>query len=710
MQWTDEAHDLLEAYLTEVRRVYGDDAEELSAEVGRRVEESLARRGVWEVTATLMDDVLAEVEPFIFPEASAAPPPLPTQTPPAAPPPLPPGRDGAPPVLGGHVSPARAGQRYTPRPQRGCLFATLLVGGSLVLFIIAFGLLMYYMFVETFKMERAACAENIAAIGAVLADNADPETGYYPPLDPDQIPFLFGGEALSALDVSLLRCPGNRYKDESDEDILADADYLYLGYAVRDEAELKAYMDAYAEVGGDVNAFMALGRIEGPAGPIERLHGGLPDPASIPVLVEWELHDFPDGAHVLYLDGHIEYIEMEHKFPVTQAFYDQIYRGQGAKSLAACRDNLRALSEALRAQAASEGGAYPALSDTLDTFLFGRPLLDAIDPQWVHCTYGHHEAEPGEVDLSAPDYYYLGFAVRSEADVDAYVDAFVALGGDMAAFSALSEIAGPNGAIPRLHADLSNPESIPVLIEHSGYHGEAGGHVLYLDGRVEYLAYDEAFPVTEGALRAIDRALDHRILVACRENVTALGAILAEEAARNGGDFPLAKKVEWGALFDGPALHGLDKQRLRCPAERYPDEEEDNILESPDYYYLAFAVRDQAEMDAYVEHMARIEWEVDALDGVESVQGPTGPLPRLHSDLPDAASIPVLVEWYYHHNEPGGHVLYLDGHVEFVAMDAKFPMTEEFYDSLYPAWELPSFWSMIWEEFKRELATNGHGE
>jgi prepilin-type processing-associated H-X9-DG protein len=45
------------------------------------------------------------------------------------------------------------------------------------------------------------------------------------------------------------------------------------------------------------------------------------------------------------------------------------------------------------------------------------------------------------------------------------------------------------------------------------------------------------------------------------------------------------------------------------------------------------------------------------------------------------SNIPLLIEWPEHHVDEagnrGGHVLYMDGHTEFVVYPGKWPMTEE---------------------------------
>lgn len=46
------------------------------------------------------------------------------------------------------------------------------------------------------------------------------------------------------------------------------------------------------------------------------------------------------------------------------------------------------------------------------------------------------------------------------------------------------------------------------------------------------------------------------------------------------------------------------------------------------------------------------------------------------------SKVPIMWEWPSHHTPPGGHVLYLDGRVEFHQYPGKFPMTERFIEAL----------------------------
>jgi prepilin-type processing-associated H-X9-DG protein len=55
-----------------------------------------------------------------------------------------------------------------------------------------------------------------------------------------------------------------------------------------------------------------------------------------------------------------------------------------------------------------------------------------------------------------------------------------------------------------------------------------------------------------------------------------------------------------------------------------------------------------------------------------------------HPEISYPSGVPVMWEWPTHHKPAGGHVLYLDGHVEFVEYPGRFPMTENFINNLRP--------------------------
>ncbi len=204
-----------------------------------------------------------------------------------APPPLPPSPKAGtvPPALASYAAHASAPVVGSSRPRRWPIILMVLLGASpFVLAILAVILLPAFTRANE-AAERASCANNMTEISLVLTEHIDPQTGEYPPLAPDQESFIFGGTALGDFDMSLLECPSVVwYVDDTDEYTLEDSDYLYLGYAVRSQRDMDAYMNAWIAHGGDVNAFMA-GEIEGPTGPIERLRHDFPNSDTIPLLL-----------------------------------------------------------------------------------------------------------------------------------------------------------------------------------------------------------------------------------------------------------------------------------------------------------------------------------------------------------------------------------------------------------------------------------------
>ena len=127
----------------------------------------------------------------------------------------------------------------------------------------------------------------------------------------------------------------------------------------------------------------------------------------------------------------------------------------------------------------------------------------AVDRTRLRCPAMAYEGETAADILEDSDYIYLGYAVRNAVEMDAYVDAYVGVAGDVARFQALGSIPGPQGPLAPLVIGLAEPERVPVLIEWSGLHNESGGHVYYLDGHVEFRRYPGAWPMTEEVMELL---------------------------------------------------------------------------------------------------------------------------------------------------------------------------------------------------------------
>ncbi len=108
-------------------------------------------------------------------------------------------------------------------------------------------------------------------------------------------------------------------------------------------------------------------------------------------------------------------------------------------------------------------------------------------------------------------FFYLGYAIRNQAELEAFSEAYKLVIATDASFNA--ELTGVGGEAVTLHRIrfLTDPETaefdqldgsahIPVLIERPGNHIPRGSNILYADGHVEFIKYGEAWPVTDRAM------------------------------------------------------------------------------------------------------------------------------------------------------------------------------------------------------------------
>ncbi len=706
MQWSNEARHLYQAYLDEVKsrcRAQGVWAEPLVSSVEKAVQARLAQAGVEQVTQAVARQVLASLgspENIVANSNGGAPPPppLPPATGQATPPPLP-ARPAPAPGLAAHV--ARPIPQAAPKAKSGGRGVMILV--SLLCVPLVLGVAFLAMLPGIIELqetgEKNGCADNLVTLHGALSAYSQQHGGQFPQLETGQsVPFSFGEKFVNTIDVHWLRCPSVAYDDEEESYILQDPDYIYLGAAIRSQAEMDVFMDAYVASGGEVTEAIT---------PAQVLKADMPGADQIPLLVEYNLYHEPDGAHVLYLDGHIEYLEMNSRFPVTDAFYEAAGQAWGAGTLKSCEENISVLGAQLLAVGERNQGNLPPLATEGEPFLFGGPSVSELDRTRLRCPAMAYEGESVEDILLDSDYIYLGSAVRNAVEMEAYVDAYVGVDGDVARFLALESIAGPQGPLAPLALGLPEPERIPLLIEWSGLHNASGGHVFYLDGHVEFLEYDSQFPMTERFFANVRRATDAVSRPRCENNLQELSKAFVSYSEKAGGSYPRLTQRPDNFLPEDGMLASIEAKLLRCPEGGYEGETDEDIIDDADYLYLGFAVRNQVEMTAYLEARKAVGDDWAAFSGQESIPCPTGDLPSLNSGLPNPGEIPVLVEWWGYHQPSGGHVLYLDGHIEYVERGVKFPMTEEFFDALYSSWqEEPSAWSEFkkgfWEAMEEE--------
>jgi prepilin-type processing-associated H-X9-DG protein len=158
----------------------------------------------------------------------------------------------------------------------------------------------------------------------------------------------------------------------------------------------------------------------------------------------------------------------------------------------------------------------------------GRLMMDAssIYPEYLSAsndfvcpgdTWYHEVDHPEDLSVRIDDhsYFYIGYAVTSDGEVQAFAEAHAQRMAEGLPFDEDLEVALGTGSgggdfLIRLHKDnaqylAERHESIdaeqwqariPILIEHPGNHTPEGGNVLYMDGRVEFIPYPGKWPMT----------------------------------------------------------------------------------------------------------------------------------------------------------------------------------------------------------------------
>lgn len=162
----------------------------------------------------------------------------------------------------------------------------------------------------------------------VLAVREDPE---YSGIHPDYLADLY---CLTCPNVGTSRPPERWFWEEppppppSFNTVSNDQSYLYLGYAIPDQATLEQFAAAYRAriaAGRPFDKDLRTTSDGGISLEIPRLRKDIPGItdtkealSKIPVFIERPLAHIPGGSNVLYADGHVEFIKMNAKWPVTE--------------------------------------------------------------------------------------------------------------------------------------------------------------------------------------------------------------------------------------------------------------------------------------------------------------------------------------------------------------------------------------------------------
>ncbi len=204
---------------------------------------------------------------------------------------------------------------------------------------------------------RASCMNNLKQWGLVYKMFSGESKGmYYPELSPEAGRLMFAlGENRGSTgvypeyltDPTILFCPkdpafkkieGEEWKTlevEKPAELLNDRWYLYLGYVLRSDEEVLAFAKAYRErvaAGKRFDEDLKVPPSEGncDTDTLYQLREGIDDStvnlpsckaakSEIPVMIERvENNHEPKGGHVLYMDGHVEFVPYPGKWPMTE--------------------------------------------------------------------------------------------------------------------------------------------------------------------------------------------------------------------------------------------------------------------------------------------------------------------------------------------------------------------------------------------------------
>jgi prepilin-type processing-associated H-X9-DG protein len=194
-------------------------------------------------------------------------------------------------------------------------------------------------------LDNASCANNLIQMGIVFRMYANEHNGRFPQVDGREGNLMVEADELFPeylTDLSVLVCPQEVGAERpTTADDVSDDSYFYLGWAIASEEEGLALLDAYESLEpAQRDTDLPLDPSKSSVGheKIYRLREGIerffitdinnPSASSdaqgrIPLMWERPGHHDPDGGNVLFMDGHVEYLEYPGKFPMTEAFIER---------------------------------------------------------------------------------------------------------------------------------------------------------------------------------------------------------------------------------------------------------------------------------------------------------------------------------------------------------------------------------------------------
>ncbi|MBL7646872.1 MAG: hypothetical protein JNK74_11855 [Candidatus Hydrogenedentes bacterium] len=560
---------------------------------------------------------------------------------------------------------------------------------------------------------------------------------------------------------------------EAPASLYDDTYYGYTGFILRNDQDVEAFAGAYAaqiSAGGnfDVNYLMAASsygdRIYRMREGVERFlitdinNAGASQAitSTIPVIWDWpNNHGEGWGGNVLYMDGHVEWVEYPGKFPMTEAsmtilatlaghtaptawnnngpFADYPYASGAGGYISQARSKLYNLGNAILEFAYSDSGLfYPALSaDPSKLMLRASEIYPefTVDRNLVNSPGVEQPTPPPFFDDN--DFVYLGYMLLNDDDVTHFAEAYneeLGAGGDFS--SDLEHESSYGGQILRLRdgvqrfliTDINDPggyyqlpQEIPIAIEWpDNYRGLSGGNVLYLDGHVEWHDYPGEFPMSESTITTLRELAQvpektawapdfgwsapvgpdpYGAVRNCNRNIFSAGYATLRYAY---GDYiqglypPLP--AEPGRLMYGPELYPAelsDPRDLVCPGTGV--EIPNPLFDDQHYAYLGYALMNDSDVQAFAAAYPALANGIGFGADIETPSSYGEAILRLREGVVNSFvippgtplqeqiteyDVPVMIEWPGNHEgRTGGHVYYMDGHVEWHDYPGEFPMT-----------------------------------
>lgn len=200
------------------------------------------------------------------------------------------------------------------------------------------------------------------------------------------------------------------------------------------------------------------------------------------------------------------------------------------------------------------------------------------------------------------------------------------------------------------------------------------------------------------------RGRDAELSASCRPNLILLEAM--DYARDKSGMFPPLSPESGRLTYDVnvmasymalPGQHVCESDAAAPPRDVLEAMPRSDAVNDWSYVYLGYCLENEAQGLAFIEaYRERISKGAAFGTDIEVMPGTgncgTDRLYRLRepgrlaehapcvADHPDR--IPVVLEWPGHHRKPGGRVVFLDGHSEYLPYPGPFPMTERFIGAL----------------------------